>query len=128
MSLFFSDYKNYILIQQDLDMDKDTLIELLKIHEKNNNLATTIKVSNLGLNIKYLPVLFIISSELIEYIKLHNLNVKIEIEDFIPGLKHVLPKNKFQIINNPNIKLNKSYLKNFKYYKYKENKNNYNKK
>lgn len=125
MSSFFSDYKNYILIQQDLDIDQDTIDEILKIHEKNNNLVTTIKVPNLGLDIKYLPIFFILSSEFIEYIKLYNLSIKIEINDFIPGFKHVLPKDRFQIVDNSKIKLNKNYLENFKYYKYKENKNKY---
>ena len=92
----FSDYKNYILIQQDLDIDQDTINELLKIHEKNNNLVTTIKVPNFGLDVKYLPIFFILSSEFIEYIKLHNKNIKIEIEDFIPGFKHFLPKIDFK--------------------------------
>lgn len=124
MSSFFLDYKNYILIQQDLDVNQDIINELLKIHEKNNNLVTTIKVPNLGLDIKYLPVFFILSSEFIEHVKLYNLSIKIEIEDFIPGFKHVLPKDRFQIVDNPKIKLNKNYLENFKYYKYKESKIN----
>lgn len=116
-------YKNYIFIQQDVEIKESSINELIKIHEKNNNFVTTISVPNMGLNIKYLPVFFIFSSEFINYVKLHNMNLKIDIEDVIPGFKHVLPSDKFQIIDKPILKLDRNYIKNYNYYKFKERKN-----
>ena len=51
------------------------------------------------------------------------MNLKIDIEDVIPGFKHVLPSDKFQIIDKPILKLDRNYIKNYNYYKFKERKN-----
>ena len=51
------------------------------------------------------------------------MNMKIDIEDFIPGFKHVLPSDEFQIIDNPTLTLDRKYITNYNYYKFKERKN-----